>query len=321
MQRLTRARARIQRRLADQHGAAAVLVALLMVPMLGFTAITVDIGKVYAERSRLQIAADAAALAVAQDCARGACGDMLATASSMVSANDGGASSAQPVLSNSPLSVTVTGDKPTTHWFAPVLGIDATNVQASATVAWGFPGAGTAVLPLTFSWCEWDAQTGGGEPSSTTPVTILFTKTSNTGCTGPSNNAVPGGFAYIDTDPGVCSASTKIANLATSSTGNSVPSACAPTDFSRWVGTTVLLPLYDAAGGTGNNAWYRIYGYAAFQLTGYFLGGQYATTPAPCGGNGRCVTGYFVRYVSLSDRFTYTTNGPDLGASILKLIR
>jgi hypothetical protein len=33
------------------------------------------------------------------------------------------------------------------------------------------------------------------------------------------------------------------------------------------------------------------------------------------------VAGYFVRYVDLSDRFTYTSTGPDLGASILRLIR
>jgi len=322
MQRLIRrAAARARRRLAEQRGAAAVLLALLMVPLIGFTAIAVDIGDVYAVRAKLQTAADAAALAVAQDCARGACGNMQATASSLVAANLGGATAEQPVLSSAPLSVTVTGDKPTTHWFAPILGIDGTKVTARATVAWGFPGAGTAVLPITFSWCEWQAQTGGGAPSSTTPVTILFTKTSGTGCTGPSHNIVPGGFAYVDTDPGACQASSGVGNQMTSSTGNSVPSVCSPGNFSGWVGQTVLLPLFDASGATGNNAWYRVYGYAAFRLTGYYLGGQYSTSSQPCGGNSRCVSGYFVRYVDLSDRFTYTTSGPDLGASILKLIR
>jgi Flp pilus assembly protein TadG len=95
------------RRLRGERGAAAVLFALVLVPMLGFTAIAVDIGSVYAERSRLQTAADAAALAVAQDCARGNCGDMQATADAMVTANDPDVTTAPPVLSNSPLSVTV----------------------------------------------------------------------------------------------------------------------------------------------------------------------------------------------------------------------
>jgi hypothetical protein len=318
MQRLTLGRGR---RLREERGVTAVLFALVLVPLLGFAAIAVDVNAVYAERARLQTAADAAALAVAQDCARGNCGDMQATADAMVTANDPDVTTAPPVLSNSPLSVTVSGDKPTRHWFAPVLGIDATQVRASATVAWGEPGAGTAVLPLTFSWCEFSAQTGGGLPSSTTPHTILFTKTSNTGCTGPSGNAIPGGFAYLDTTGGRCEAASARGDLSTSSTGNSVPSPCAQSDFAGWVGRTVLLPLYDLAGGTGNNGWYRVYAYAAFQLTGYSLGGQYKTSPAPCGGNDRCVAGYFTRFVDLSDRFTYTNDGPDTGASILRLIR
>jgi Flp pilus assembly protein TadG len=316
MQRLTPRRAR---RLRGERGAAAVLIALVLVPLLGFAAIAVDIGAVYAERARLQTAADAAALAVAQDCARGNCGDMQATASAMVAANDPDVATAPPVLSSSPLSVTVSGDKPTRHWFAPVLGIDSTQVRASATVAWGEPGAGTAVLPLTFSLCSFTAQTGG--LASTTSQTVYFTKTANDGCTGPSGNAVPGGFAYLDTTGGKCQAASARGGQSVSSTGNSVPSPCSTTDFSAWIGRTVLLPLYDQAGSTGSNAWYHVYAYAAFTLTGYSLGGQYKTSPAPCGGNDRCIAGYFTRFVDLSDRFTYTTDGPDTGASILRLIR
>jgi hypothetical protein len=263
MQRLTR---RLRR---DERGAAAVVLSLLMVPLLGFTALAVDAGAVYAEKARLQTAADAAALAVAQDCARGNCGDMLAT----------------------------------------------------ATVAWGTPGAGTAELPLTFSWCEFSAQTGGGLPSGTTVRTIKFTKTSETGCTGPSHNVVPGGFAYLDTNPGHCEATSARGGKSYSSTGNSVPSPCSAADFSALIGHTVLLPLFDDFGSTGNNAWYHVYGYAAFKLTGFFLGGQFRTSPQPCSGNERCVAGYFTRFVDLSERFTYTNDGPDLGAAILRLVR
>jgi hypothetical protein len=247
---------------------------------------------------------------------------MQATAQAMVDANADGVDTAPPVLASNPTRVTVSGGRPTEHWFAPVLGIDSTAVSASATVAWGSPGAGTAVLPLTFSWCEFEQQTGGGLPSSTTVHTIFFTKTSNTvGCTGPSENIVPGGFAYIDTDPGKCQASSAVAAHATSKTGNSVPSECSTADFSGWVGKTVLLPLFDDSGGSGNNAWYRIFGYAAFTITGYSLGGQYDTSPKPCTGNGRCIAGYFTRFVDLSERFTWTTEGPNLGAAILRLIR
>jgi Flp pilus assembly protein TadG len=319
MQRLTDL---FRRRLSDERGASAVVFALLLVPILGFAAIAVDVGALYAERARLQVAADAAAIAVAQDCSRGNCGDMLATARAMVVANDGDASAAQPVLSSAPLSVTVTGSTPVQHWFAPVIGHDSTGVSATATVGWGGPSGGTAVLPLTFSWCEFAQQTGGGLPSGSVVRTIYFTKTSHTtGCTGPSHNIVPGGFAYLDTDAAKCAATTGLGGQWFSSTGNSVPSACSTADFSKWVGQTVLLPLFEESGATGSNAWYRIYGYAAFKLTGYSLGGQYDTSPKPCNGNERCVSGYFTRFVELSDAWNYSPNAPQLGASILRLIR
>ena len=323
MQRLTDL---VRGRLSGERGATAVIFSLLLVPMLGFTAIAVDIGSLYAERARLQVAADAAAIAVAQDCSRGNCGDMLATARAMVVANDGDAAAAQPVLDSDPLSVTVTGRTPVQHWFAPVIGHDATAVTASATVGWGGPSGGTAVLPLTFSWCSFKAQTGGGLPSTTTVQTIFLTKSAGVAsCTGPSGNVVPGGFGFLDTDSGACTVTSELKDDLNSSTGASPPAGCEPNDFSDWVGKTVLLPLFDHYGENGSNAWYRVYGYAAFKLTGFQFTGQYSTGTKPCGpgtnGNDRCVTGYFTRFVELSDAWDYSPDAPQLGASILRLIR
>ena len=53
-----------------ERGAIAVLVALLMVVLLGFAAIAVDQGMLYAQKAQMQNGADAAALAIAQDCAK-----------------------------------------------------------------------------------------------------------------------------------------------------------------------------------------------------------------------------------------------------------
>ena len=58
MQRLT---GLFRGRLSGERGATAVVFALLLVPILGFAAIAVDVGSLYAERARLQVAADAAA--------------------------------------------------------------------------------------------------------------------------------------------------------------------------------------------------------------------------------------------------------------------
>ena len=48
-----------------------IIVALCMVVILGFVALAIDAGAMYEERAELQSAADAAALAVAQECASG----------------------------------------------------------------------------------------------------------------------------------------------------------------------------------------------------------------------------------------------------------
>ena len=49
MQRLKKDPPALRRRLAGERGGSAVLLALLMVPILGFTAIAVDVGALYAE--------------------------------------------------------------------------------------------------------------------------------------------------------------------------------------------------------------------------------------------------------------------------------
>jgi Flp pilus assembly protein TadG len=325
MQRLI---SRARRRLSGERGATAVLLSLLLVPLLGFAAIAIDIGSLYAEKARLQIAADAAAIAVAQDCSRGSCGDMLATAQALITANDGEGTAAHPVLSNDPLSVTVTGSTPQKHWFAPVIGHDSTTVVATASVGWGGPSHGTAVLPLAFSWCSFYNQTHGGLPSGTALQIVKLSKSDDLSsrCTGPSNNYVPGGFGFLQTDAGTCTVTSAIDQAMTSSTGESPPSGCNAADFASYIGKTVLLPIFDEYGGTGSGAWYRVYGYAAFKLSGYqFVGSFKSPGNKVCGpgsnGNDRCVTGYFTRFVELSDVWDYSPDAPQLGASILRLIR
>jgi Flp pilus assembly protein TadG len=323
MQRLTRP---LRRRFDGERGATAVVFSLLLVPMLGFAAIAVDVGALYAERARLQVGADAAAIAVAQDCSRGNCGDMLATAQALIAANDTEGTAAQPVLSSDPLSVTVTGGMPKEHWFAPVIGHDSTRVSATATVGWGAPSRGTAVLPLTFSWCSFKAQTGGGLPSDDTMQTIMFSKSDDIGnCTGPSGNFVPGGFGWVVPDANRCHATSAIGQRLSSDTGVSLPKGCSQADFDGWIGETILLPIFDEYGAGGSHGWYRVYGYAAFRLTGYAFNGSTNTGKKVCGpkttSSDRCVTGYYTRFVELSDAWNYSPTAPTLGASILRLIR
>jgi uncharacterized membrane protein len=129
--------------------------------MLGFTALSVDIGAVYAQRARLQNGADAAALAVAQQCGQlqllRVCTGATGTASSFVTANATADASVvgTPTLDWSAHTATVLDSAVQQHWFAPVLGINSTTVRASATARWEGASTGTRALPLVFSLCEW----------------------------------------------------------------------------------------------------------------------------------------------------------------------
>ncbi len=306
-----------------ERGAVSVTVALLSVVLIGFAAISVDVAALWAERQKLQTAADAAVLAVAQDCAGGACGDAAATARTLTVANAGSEAQAA-IVGTAPTpatgSVTVDTTSIRDHWFAPVLGIDESTVTARATASWGAPSGGTAVLPLAFSWCEFQAQTGGGLPSGTTERTIFFTKSSGTSCTGPSGNMVPGGFGWLTVNAASCQTRSSIGQVLWSEPGEAVPSGCSTSDFEEVQDQTVLLPIYDQSGDTGSNAWYRLYGYAAFRITGYHFVGQYSWSAAgTCKGSVRCIQGYFTQFVELDDALAYGVGAPRMGATIVGL--
>lgn len=303
---------RLSRQTSRQHGAVSVVVALLMVPLLGFAAVAIDVASMLSQQQRLQVAADAAALAIAQDCARNACGTPVDTATGMTNANYGPGGNAT-LISPSPTpgagTVTVQTSTVSHHFFAPVLGVDSTDVVAQATANWGSPVKGTAMLPLIFSWCAFKAQTGGGLPTQTTEQTIQFTKDDGTTCTGPSGNTVPGGFGWVTVGLSGCTYVSSISTTLYSDPGNSIPNGCSEADFVAVQDKIVLLPLFAAgnAGSTGNNAWYTVYGFAAFKLTGYKFP-SISWNSTGCSKN--CVKGYFTQFVSIDDAFKGGAGAP-----------
>jgi Flp pilus assembly protein TadG len=315
---LDRPKRRVVRPRQDERGAASVVVALLMVPLIGFAAVAIDVAAMYAERQQLQTGADAGALAIAQDCGRGTCGVVSQTAQALATSNLENASSQATVTALSATQVTVRNTGIKQHLFAGVLGIDSTVLTASATAAWGSPNRGTAPLPLVFSWCEWQAQTRGGLLSGTTDRVIVFPEESDTGCIGPTGTTLPPGFGWLDTDPGTCETTSAIADRIGSSTDGGPPTGCTPAGLVARQGQTVVLPLFDGYSGKGNNATYQIHGYAAFTITGYYFGGQY-NWGSPCGGDDRCIRGYFTRVADLTNTFAFGPNAPQLGASIVRL--
>lgn len=173
------------RRLSDDDGAIAVLVALVSVVLFGFGALAIDVTRLHQERRELQNGADAGALALAQSCGQGGCelGDdavlgSLAQQYGNENARDLatniqevcglGAPALAPCV-DPPLNVpgngyvmvrTRTGTATDAGIVPPMLarvlvGDDYNGTgHARAVAAWGRPSGVRAQLPLTFSLCE-----------------------------------------------------------------------------------------------------------------------------------------------------------------------
>ncbi len=132
-------------RVKDERGAVGVVVAMLMVPMMGFAAVSIDAAALWTQQLQLQTGADAGALAIAHDCAIGACGTPSQTAQTMATQNMNSDAATATVIALSSSQVTVRNTGIRNYWFAPVLGYESSTITTQATATWGAPIGGTAV--------------------------------------------------------------------------------------------------------------------------------------------------------------------------------
>ncbi|MDT0167851.1 Tad domain-containing protein [Pseudarthrobacter sp. BRE9] len=309
-----------------EHGAVSLIVAIMLVVLLGFAAIAVDVSMMYAERTQLRNGADAAALAIAQKCAKNTsdtdCSNTSSLAAGLANGNasDGLTNMKATALDLPNQSVTVTAGsqeagKTPNHvslFFARVLGISSAEVIATSKAQWGTPSKGPAILPLAIAYCKLDIPIGGTKGNE------QVLDQSSPAC----NNKLPGGFGWITTPGTKCSVTMTAGQSGNSGIwfdsdpGASAPAICTTADFSQMNDQTVLLPLFDVATGTGTAVKYYVKGFAAFHVTGY----HFANFNWSTGGNvqNKMIRGYFVKFVSLSQAFELG-NVPNYGASIVRL--
>ena len=341
---------------SEESGAALILTALVMFSLLAVSAFVVDVGALVAERRILQNGADAAALAVAQDCASTGCGPYQATATGLASANaEDGASTVNEMCGTSPLpactappavpagagyvrvqteTLTTGGSNQVPFSFAKIMGFTGATVTRRTTVAWGGPAALTSQLPLTISVCEFNFYTGTGTAFATSPPYPPYPPNERTlyfhtkapmpsGC--PSSQAgadLPGGFGWLATATG-CATPTSANGWFNAKTGRPAPASCRPPEMLAMRGKVVHVPVYDQVNGlNGNNGQYRIKGYAAFYLTGYRFPSRTApslvTNAPPCRGNDFCISGYFVG--GQLTRTPGVIGGPSMGVVVIQVI-
>lgn len=221
----------------NDRGAIIVWFAVSIVTLIGSGALVIDVGALYHERRQLQNGADAAALAVAVDCANTKCVNIQATAQAYANANAvDGAATLDEVCGKGPglaVCTTVPAGAATAPYYvqvrtstnnpsntkrpdqvrfqlAPILNAAqvGSTVHAQTTVAWGSLGS-SDIMPLAISLCSFQQSGGTVAADGTlnfprTQVTIVFydpTKSSSaqsTGnCFGPGGQTVPGGFGWL----------------------------------------------------------------------------------------------------------------------------
>jgi hypothetical protein len=234
-------------------------------------------------------------------------------------------------------------------FFAQALvgGYSGTTVGACSRVAWGGPAGLSSAIPLTISNCEFQHYVGNPPnyappppypptvgatwPAASYEHVIFFHDTTEAlagSCpAGPSGSDDPisGGFGWLESTN--CVVSSDVADWFDDSPGTSPGSDCRASEFANSYGQLVDIPIYDGTNGlNGANGKYHIKGYAAFVLTGYYLGGSYKepsliTGVLPCGqtpttGSQRCISGFFTKDLSPT---TGKIGGPNMGVIVIQM--
>lgn len=352
---------------SKERGAVGVLAVVTMVALIAVGAIAVDLGQVYAERTQLQNGADAAALGIGAACydrttktclpapPAPATGSWQQWAQALANGNaNDGATTITNVDLSVPNQVTVTTSTldGTTHAgflspmfasaFKALAGPGAAGpvtVGAQATVAITIPKSGASPLPLAISACELDVHSSATNPI---PQKIII-QGGTKDCNGknPSNQIIPGGFAWLNpTGPGPCEVrvtagpESDISTWIKTSSGASLPNGCnylfQPDNPDYILDKTVALPLYDdysgspptpGPSGTGSNIWYHVQKWAGFHILGWNLsgisGGNNSAGPPVWNGSEKGIYGYFVGYSGDPSTFTDYTTDPSYEGNVV----
>jgi Flp pilus assembly protein TadG len=168
----------------DERGVTAVVVALVMTGLLSVTAVTLDYGSASVVRRETQNAADAAARAVAEKCARGggvtaACLTLTPDENGIVEGN-AASSVVESVTQPAAGRVKVTVRKKVEYQLASLLGRSSDMVRSSATASLSavHPTEGYPVLPLAASYCTFkNNSTYAGTPTEASHKVALRTDT------------------------------------------------------------------------------------------------------------------------------------------------
>lgn len=280
----------------EQRGAVLVLVSLALVALVVMLALAIDGGYAYAQRRRMQNAADAAAMAGARTRALGGNDAQVEAAITQYAMANGADGTNWTCPDGQTVRVTVWRVFPT--FFAGIAGLPQMTASATAEASVQYLSAASGLLPMiikdqpfvlgqsyvlwgndpeapgNFGWVNWD-----GPPVGNSELVANITNPGNSGY-WRIGDWVPAGPGVMDSTP--------------------VRDA-----LSLWIGQHVTVPLYDIVQESGSNSSYHIAAFGEFVLEAFDFRAS-----------NKWVRGHFIRWVESGPG-----GGPNRGLSSIKLTR
>jgi hypothetical protein len=280
----------------DEAGSVLVYAVLSFPVLLALACLALDGSNIYLQHQRMQIAADAAALAGARAVALELTNTQVNSEVNSLAAQNGSDSVTWSYIPSGKGVQTQTAITFPT-FFAGILGYSTFGVQATASADVASVTSAGNLLPMTIM-C--DDMSNDTDPGFT--YGVIYTLKDG------ANNA-PGNKGWLDWNGGSSNAPELAANIANPSNsgvweiGDWIPGATGNMNSSAvrqaldgWIGKPVTIPLYDMVTGNGSNVQYRVCSFAEFVMTSY---------------DNREVRGMFVRALERGD--TDAGNPPDFG--------
>lgn len=295
----------------EEDGAIIVLVALLMVVLLSISALVVDAGGLYLEKSRVQKAVDAAVLAGAQELPSTSSAQQIA----IDVANKNGV-----VIDANDISVTASSIEVITETkkeltFARIMGFSTANVAASAKAGKGGTIGGTGFLPLTVvesAFKKGDLVSLALTTNDASKGNFQYVRFPDTTLAENITNGYKGYLSIgmkLDTEPGNNTSSSHVRNAINGRINDDIDKLYCDSyqTADKSCSRLIYIPMVDTMAVQGSSQQITIVGFAAFLLN---------DNPVGTGNNAE-IKGYFMDSV-----FPGTIGTPtlDFGLSSLKLV-
>jgi len=121
---------KLRKQLKNEKGSTIIIFSMVLVMMLGFSALVIDIGNVALHKAKTQSVVDSIALAAAQDLPDTA--KATETAQQYAQLNGISPSAIQVTFTNSNNSIRIVADEHVDYFFAKVLNLEGTNVESKS---------------------------------------------------------------------------------------------------------------------------------------------------------------------------------------------